>query len=171
MNCAEKLLEPTTIFFNLYTNNLLQFIHQVTIETISKSPWRKRDLSATWNLDIKSYDSIIKVRNGTKIRNRYNQVPHLTQDTNGKTKFTFRNLKKGIQEFHWSFALALTDKAANNVVVVLRYYINTLKQTFGTAKTYEHNRLDETSVFINDPISRVLLLILFHAQLPSCLYF
>ena len=27
---------------------------------------------------------IIKVSNGAKIRNRYNQVPHLTQDTNGK---------------------------------------------------------------------------------------
>ena len=26
----------------------------------------------------------LKVSNGTKIRNRYNQVPHLTQDTNGK---------------------------------------------------------------------------------------
>ena len=27
---------------------------------------------------------MIKVSNGAKIRNRYNQVPHLTQDTNGK---------------------------------------------------------------------------------------
>ena len=26
----------------------------------------------------------VKVINGAKIRNRYNQVPHLTQDTNGK---------------------------------------------------------------------------------------
>ena len=25
-----------------------------------------------------------EVSNGAKIRNRYNQVPHLTQDTNGK---------------------------------------------------------------------------------------
>ena len=31
------------------------------------------------------FDSIlIKVSKGAKIRNRYNQVPHLTQDTNGK---------------------------------------------------------------------------------------
>ena len=35
-----------------------------------------------------------------------------------KSKFTFRNLKKGIQEFHGRFALAPADKAANNVVVV-----------------------------------------------------
>ena len=27
---------------------------------------------------------IIKVSKGAKIRSRYNQVPHLTQDTNGK---------------------------------------------------------------------------------------
>ena len=27
---------------------------------------------------------IFKVSKGAKIRNRYNQVPHLTQDTNGK---------------------------------------------------------------------------------------
>ena len=26
----------------------------------------------------------VKVSKGAKIRNRYNQVPHLTQDTNGK---------------------------------------------------------------------------------------
>ena len=28
--------------------------------------------------------SLVKVSKGTKIWNRYNQVPHLTQDTNGK---------------------------------------------------------------------------------------
>ena len=31
-----------------------------------------------------------------------------------KPKFTFRHLKKGIQEFHWRFVLAPADKAANN---------------------------------------------------------
>ena len=30
------------------------------------------------------YEELIKVSKGAKIRNRYNQVPHLTQDTNGK---------------------------------------------------------------------------------------
>ena len=29
-------------------------------------------------------EKFIKVSKGAKIRNRYNQVPHLTQDTNGK---------------------------------------------------------------------------------------
>ena len=30
------------------------------------------------------YGLKLKVSKGAKIRNRYNQVPHLTQDTNGK---------------------------------------------------------------------------------------
>ena len=32
---------------------------------------------------VHEYD-FLKVSKGAKIRNRYNQVPHLTQDTNGK---------------------------------------------------------------------------------------
>ena len=32
------------------------------------------------------YGQTFKVSKGAKIRNRYNQVPHLTQDTNGKVK-------------------------------------------------------------------------------------
>ena len=43
--------------------------------------------------------------------------------------------------------MALADTAANNVVVVLkRHYINTIKQELSTAKTYVHNRLDESSI-------------------------
>ena len=34
-----------------------------------------------------------------------------------KPKFTFRNLKTGVQEFHWTFVLAPANKAANSVVV------------------------------------------------------
>ena len=33
---------------------------------------------------VQELELAIKVSNGAKIRNRYNQVPHLTQDTNGK---------------------------------------------------------------------------------------
>ena len=36
-----------------------------------------------WKMSL-GYTSISKVSKGAKIRNRYNQVPHLTQDTNGK---------------------------------------------------------------------------------------
>ena len=39
---------------------------------------RVKIVTIKWNL------ISIKVSKGAKIRNRYNQVPHLTQDTNGK---------------------------------------------------------------------------------------
>ena len=56
-------------------------------------------------------------------------------------------MKQGIQEFHRKFVLAPADKAANNVVVVLRlYYINTLKQELGGTKTYERISTDERSI-------------------------
>ena len=35
-----------------------------------------------------------------------------------KTKSSFRNLKRGIQDFHMNYVLVTADKAANNVVVV-----------------------------------------------------
>ena len=40
-------------------------------------------------VDIKSKVSImdIKVSKGAKIRNRYNKVPQMTQDTSGKVRF------------------------------------------------------------------------------------
>ena len=43
------------------------------------------DLDDIANLEILPYClHFLEVSNGAKIRNRYNQVPHLTQDTNGK---------------------------------------------------------------------------------------
>ena len=35
-------------------------------------------------MSLKKPSRVVKVSKGAKIRNRYNQVPHLTQDTNGK---------------------------------------------------------------------------------------
>ena len=51
------------------------------------------------------------------------------------------------RNYTWKCALAPADKVANNVVVVWKmYYINTLKQELGTAKTYEQNFIEEKSV-------------------------
>ena len=51
------------------------FLHKITNESVFEI-----------SIDIFSelVVSALKVSNGAKIRNRYNQVPHLTQDTNGK---------------------------------------------------------------------------------------
>ena len=41
---------------------------------------------------------LIKVSKGAKIRNRYNQAPHLTQDTNGKVTNSKLDTTNGDQE-------------------------------------------------------------------------
>ena len=43
-------------------------------------------LSSAWfkHILLANSSDIIKVSKGAKIKNRHNQVPHLTQDTNGK---------------------------------------------------------------------------------------
>ena len=45
-----------------------------------------------------SHNFQIKVSEGAKIRNRYNQVPHLTQDTNGKVTNSDLDTKNESQE-------------------------------------------------------------------------
>ena len=50
--------------------------HQIR-KVFSKFYHRHSELIVKYNIGL-------KVSNGAKIRNRYNQVPHLTQDTNGK---------------------------------------------------------------------------------------
>ena len=42
--------------------------------------------------------SLVKVRKKAKIRNRYNQAPHLTQDTNGKVTTSKLDITKESQE-------------------------------------------------------------------------
>ena len=41
---------------------------------------------------------LLKVSKGAKIRNRYNQVPHLTQDTNGKATNSWLDTTNESQE-------------------------------------------------------------------------
>ena len=40
--------------------------------------------ASSYVADFNTRNKLLKVSYGAKIRNRYNQVPHLTQDTNGK---------------------------------------------------------------------------------------
>ena len=60
---------------------------------------------------------------------------HSTNLLPPKPRSSFRHLKQGIQEFHRKYVLVSADKAANNVVVVLRlHYINTLNQELNGTK-------------------------------------
>ena len=63
-----------------------------------------------------------------------------------KPKFSFRQLKQCIQEFHRKYVLVPADKAANNVVVCRVHYINTFKQKLNGTKAYEETSIDEKSV-------------------------
>ena len=78
------------------------------------------------------------------------RIKFYSQNTNllpPKPKYSFRNLKQGIQEFHRKYVLVPADKGANNVVVVCQlHYINTLKQEFNGTKAYEETSIDEKSV-------------------------
>ena len=72
---------------------------------ISTSKWQGHHSIMTANFspfDTLSSEQVngfwLKVSKGAKIRNRYNQVPHLTQDTNGKVTNSQWDTKNGIQE-------------------------------------------------------------------------
>ena len=54
-------------------------------KTFSKFYHRHSELIVKYNIGLKAFlQQGISVSKGVKFRNRYNQVPHLTQDTNGK---------------------------------------------------------------------------------------
>ena len=53
-------------------------------DIIDASNTTSRYLDDILNINNVNFDTKVKVSKGAKIRNRYNQVPHLTQDTNGK---------------------------------------------------------------------------------------
>ena len=48
----------------------------MTVDGLNKRKWPNQSLN--------SLPHLRKVSKGANIKNRYNQVPHLTQDTNGK---------------------------------------------------------------------------------------
>ena len=67
----------------------------------------------------KIYDEVIEVSKGAKIRNRYNQVPHLTRDTNGKVIedifdiINVRILKKLGRKKWWMFILCVSGQLSS----------------------------------------------------------
>ena len=70
-----------------------------------------------------------------------------------KPKSTFRHLQHGIQEFHRKDVLVPADKAADNVIVVLLlYYIQTLKQELKGTKAFKEVSAEENSVVNKRPL-------------------
>ena len=62
------------------------YVHMATMSACAASSkhWRLIDYSISTKKLMNLPLFLQKVSNGAKSRNRYNQVPHLTQDTNGK---------------------------------------------------------------------------------------
>ena len=50
------------------------------------------------------YITLIEVRKRAKIRNRYNQAPHLIQDTNGKVTTSQLDIAPGCEKIFFSAA-------------------------------------------------------------------
>ena len=60
-----------------------------------------------------------KLSKGAKIRNQYNQVPHLTQDTNGKVSWASRNTQKVCKSRYNTFQNA-NNKGADQTAQMRR---------------------------------------------------
>ena len=80
--CYKSYIKLFGFFFkNIYfldNQTLILFPLLIFVTVVNKN---KRMVYVIWGPE---NQTVLKVSNGAKIRNRYNQVPHLTQDTNGK---------------------------------------------------------------------------------------
>ena len=71
------------LFGRIFQIHHLIFISIILILLDSQPPLEC--IASFWNVSVKYNSNIlVKVSKGAKIRNRYNQVPHLIQDTKGK---------------------------------------------------------------------------------------
>ena len=71
-------MPPAATQFDAQTDPALSVAH-----CIEKVVFQGRCFSITHRAQLRHL-KLVKVSKGAKVRNRYNQVPHLTQDTNGK---------------------------------------------------------------------------------------
>ena len=65
---------------------------------ISLSGDKQADIIEGFSAASRYLDDILKVKKRAKIRNRYNQAPHLTQDTNGKVTTSQLDITNKSQE-------------------------------------------------------------------------
>ena len=102
----------------------------------------------------------IKVRKVAKIRDRYNQVPHLTQDTTWESDKTQLNITNKVSPF-----LAGDHKAANNRRESITNKRHIINNTNGLQKKYRlgtvsKNILLEGFFVVSSQLVNLILLIL-----------
>ena len=66
------------------SDNLESDIVDKSVQDFTSFLFNKVSTVMSKTIKVQHSTQVKKVSNGAKIRNRYNQVPHLTQDTNGK---------------------------------------------------------------------------------------
>ena len=78
-NCAPLVAD---LFLFCYERDFMMSLYDdKQADVIDAFNTTSRYLDDIWNINTVYFDNISK---GAKIRNRYNEVPYLTQDTNGK---------------------------------------------------------------------------------------
>ena len=81
-NCAPFVAD---LFLLCYERDFMKSLSGDTqADIIDPFNTTSRYLDDILNINNVFFDTIVKVNKGAKIRNRYNQISHLTQDTNGK---------------------------------------------------------------------------------------
>ena len=74
---------PRSLSYGVYISHFIRFARVCSnVEDFNNS--NKFLTSKLLNKVIDTLSILVKVSKGAKLRSRYNQVPHLTQDTNGK---------------------------------------------------------------------------------------
>ena len=82
----------------------------------------------------KALYTLLKLRKRVKIRNRYNQAPHLTQDTNGKVKTSQLDITNESQEVS---LLPIQSRNTGNCSDMTKIADWDIKQQHKLTKIYE----------------------------------
>ena len=97
VSLTTKMVQPKTVATNSYTASVAGLIKRdarLALKNIAHSV----GIIGVSSYDFDSAVKTSKGRNATKIRNRYNQVPHVTQDTTWESDKTQLNITNKSQE-------------------------------------------------------------------------
>ena len=81
---VERVLKAVSVFTNPFSSSFEDNVLYFLSFCVTAKPGKAKDLIEADDIGRKAVADFIEVSKGAKIRNRYNQVPHLTHDTNGK---------------------------------------------------------------------------------------
>ena len=110
--------------------------------------------------------NLCKVRKRTKNKNRYNQTPHLTQDTNGKVATSQLDITNESQEVSPFPAGDHRASKTGNIVYSNVQYVKYLSKVFSTIHV-SHEAIQDT---LGEMFLGVYFLIFLCSNLPKLLF-